>query len=37
MAWQWDFFDTYRLNKEDVENYLTELFGTHKFYVKVSW
>jgi hypothetical protein len=36
MAWQWDTYDTYRLNKADLEEYLTELFGSYDFYIQVS-
>lgn len=36
MAWLWDSYDTYRLNKADVEDHLTELFGNYDFLISVS-
>jgi hypothetical protein len=36
MSWQWDYFDTYRLNRDDLEDYLTTLFGRYDFYIKVG-
>ncbi|KAF2115662.1 hypothetical protein BDV96DRAFT_612335 [Lophiotrema nucula] len=36
MGWVWDGFDTYRLDKDKLENYLEGEFGTYDFYVQVK-
>ncbi|KAH8726021.1 hypothetical protein GQ44DRAFT_706288 [Phaeosphaeriaceae sp. PMI808] len=34
MEWNWDMFDTYRLNKDDLNDYLTVLFGRYDFLIE---
>lgn len=35
-AYVWDTFDTYRLRRADLEEFLTETFGNYEFYISVS-
>lgn len=37
MEWTDDQYAIYRLDREEVEQYLKELFGNWNFYVRVSW
>jgi hypothetical protein len=36
MEYVWDTFDTYRLSKETLVEFLKKLFGPYDFYVNVS-
>ncbi|KAA8615795.1 hypothetical protein PtrSN002B_010502 [Pyrenophora tritici-repentis] len=35
MAYVWDSFETYRLDQQDLEKYLTGLFGHYDFLITV--
>ena len=36
MAWDWDSVPSYRLRKEELEDYLREKFGNYNFYTQVG-
>jgi hypothetical protein len=36
MAWGWDTFPSYRLRRETVLAFLTEIFGYYEFFISVS-
>jgi hypothetical protein len=36
MAYDWRYFSSYRLNKDDLEKHLKKIFGDWNFYISVG-